>query len=188
MGYISDADLVRQALAGERGGFETLVARYWERLYVLAAHSNLGSSGPEDVVQESFVQAYRKLTSLRDSARFGSWLYTIATRTCARHRATRAGATVPLSEGSLPADRTEDPAAAGEASETRERVRAAVASLPDGYRVVVTLRFFDGMTCEGIAEHLGHPVGTVWTRLHRANKLLREKLGYLAPEGRGGER
>ena len=54
-----------------------------------------------------------------------------------------------LSEGSLPADRTEDPAAAGEASETRERVRAAVASLPDGYRVVVTLRFFDFRTQDG---------------------------------------
>ncbi len=188
MGNNSDADLVRQALAGERVAFEALVARYWERLYVLATHSKLVGSGPEDVVQEAFIQACRKLASLREPARFGSWLYTIALRICARRRAGRTGAMVPLSEGTPSANRHADPAAAGEASETRERVRAAVASLADDYRVVVTLRFFDGMSCEQIAEHLALPVGTVWTRLHRANGILRRKLGYLAPEGRGGKR
>jgi len=177
---IADADLVRRAVAGERSAFETLVVRYWERLYVLAAHSHLAGIGPEDVVQEAFVRAWRSLGSLREPERIGSWLYTTALRVCREGRVERGGAEP---EG-IPA-RTPDPALAGIAAETRGRVREAVASLPEHYRVVVALRFFEGMKCEQIARHLGEPVGTVWTRLHRANALLREKLKGLAPERRG---
>ena len=174
---IADADLVRRAVAGERSAFEALVARYWERLYVLAAHSHLAGVGPEDVVQETFVRAWRNLGSIRRPERVGSWLYTTALRVCQEGRVERGGA---APEG-IPA-RTPDPAAAGVAAETRGRVREAVASLPEHYRVIVTLRFFDSMKCEDIARHLGEPVGTVWTRLRRANGLLREKLRRFAPE------
>jgi len=175
-----DAVLVERCVKGQRGAFEALVARYWERLYVLAAHSHLAGIGPEDVVQETFVRAWRNLGSIREPERIGSWLYTTALRICQEGRVERGGA---APEG-IPA-RVPDPAAVEVATETRGRVREAVASLPEHYRVAVTLRFFEGMKCEEIARHLGEPVGTVWTRLHRANALLREKLKGLAPERRG---
>lgn len=179
---IADADLVRRSTDGDRDAFEALVARYWKRLYVLAAHSRLNGMAPEDVVQETFVRAWRGLGSLRDPGRVGSWLYTTAIRVCqeggsAKQRHEDAPDRMPA--------RTPDPAAAPVAAETRGRVREAVASLDEHYRVVVALRYFDGMKCDEIAKHLGEPVGTVWTRLHRANSLLREKLKAVAP-GRAG--
>jgi RNA polymerase sigma-70 factor (ECF subfamily) len=176
---IEDAALVERCVNGQRDAFEALVARYWERLYVMAAHSHMAGIGPEDVVQETFVRAWRSLRSIRNPERVGSWLYTTALRVCREGRAEPGGA---APEG-IPA-RTPDPAAAGVAAETRGRVREAVASLPEHYRVVVALRFFEGMQCDEIARHLGEPVGTVWTRLHRANALLREKLRRFAPERR----
>ena len=176
---VADADLVRRAAAGERSAFEELVARYWKRLYVLAAHSHLSGIGPEDVVQETFARAWRSLGAIRNPERVGNWLYTTALRVCREGRpAARGGA-----PDELPA-RTPDPLAAGVASETRGLVREAVASLPEHYRVVVALRFFEGMSGEEIARHLDEPVATVWTRIRRANALLSEKLGRLAPERR----
>jgi len=180
MDGIADADLVRRSIAGDGEAFEALVARYWKRLYVLAAHSRLAGMSPEDVVQETFVRAWRNLAQLREPGRVGSWLYTTALRVSQEGRQ-RERAGVP--EG-VPA-RTPDPASAPLAAETDGRVRDAVASLDERYRAVVALRYFDGMKCEDIARHLAEPVGTVWTRLHRANAILREKLMTLAPEREG---
>jgi len=179
---ISDADLVRRALAGGRSAFEELLGRYWERLYMLAVHSRLSSADAEDAVQEALVQAYRRLSTLRDPERFGSWLYKIAMRTFAAKAAAPSPAP---SVADAPAS-GDGPAEETESAESRRAVREAVASLPDHYRLPVTLRFFDGMSCDEIASHLGEPVGTVWTRLHRANAILRGKLGFLSPDGDGG--
>jgi len=174
-----DADLVRKVLSGNRAAFEDLVDRYWGRVYVLAAHSNLDGAGPEDVVQEAFVQAFRRLATLRQPELFGSWLQRIALHICVR-KGRRAGTRTVAPLGQVESGR---PPAEAESAEARRLVREAIASLPDHYREVVTLRFFEGMSCEKIARHLAEPVGTVWTRLHRANNILRRKLGYLAPEG-----
>ncbi len=178
---IADADLVRRSTGGDRGAFEALVARYWKRLYVLAAHSRPVGASPEDVVQETFVRAWRGLGTLRDPARVGSWLYTTALRVCREGRGARLEGGIAGEPDRMPSD-VPDPSAAGLAAETRGRVREAVASLDERYRVVVALRYFQGMTCDEIARHLGEPVGTVWTRLHRANTLLRGKLKAVAPE------
>jgi len=176
MDGIADADLVRRSKEGDGEAFEALVARYWKRLFVLATHSRLAGLSPEDVVQETFVRAWRNLAQLRDPGRVGSWLYTTALRVCQEGRP-RERERMP---DGVPA-RTPDPASAPLAAETDGRVREAVASLDERYRAVVALRYFDGMKCEEIARHLGEPVGTVWTRLHRANAILREKLRALAP-------
>jgi RNA polymerase sigma-70 factor (ECF subfamily) len=179
---IADADLVLRAVAGERGAFDALIARYWKRLYVLAAHSHCAGIDPEDVVQETFVRAWRGLGAIRKPERVGSWLYTTALRVCQEGRVALGGCAL---DGI--STRTPDPAAAGVATETRGHVREAVASLPEHYRVIVALRFFEGMKCEEIARHLGEPIGTVWTRIRRANTLLREKLRRFAPEHQGAE-
>ncbi|MHC4503073.1 MAG: sigma-70 family RNA polymerase sigma factor, partial [Planctomycetota bacterium] len=141
---IEDAVLVERCVKGQRDAFETLVARYWERIHVMIAHSKPVGLAAEDVVQEAFIQAYRKLATLRDPGRFAGWLYRIALRIS---RARRGGATVPLSEATARADDGSDPRASQDALDTRAHVRAAVASLPDLYRAVVTLRFFDEMSC-----------------------------------------
>ncbi len=194
MDEVEDAVLVERCLMGQRDAFEVLVARYWERLHVMIAHSSPVGLAPEDVVQEAFIQAYRKLATLRDPGRFGAWLYRIAQRIC---RARRHPPMAPLSEADMSsragAGDVREPGAALASLDARANVRAAVASLPERYRVVVTLRFFggpgggpgEGMSGQDIADHLGEPVGTVWTRLHRANRLLREKLRVFAPETGG---
>jgi RNA polymerase sigma-70 factor, ECF subfamily len=182
-----DADLVRKVLSGNRSAFEELVKRYWERVYVLATHSKLGESSPEDVVQEAFIQAYRRLGSLREPDRFAAWLSQIAIRVCGRLRKRAARSkTVPVKDAAVSGS-LESPEREAERRESRRQVRAAVADLDDHYRLVVILRFFEGMSCQDIADQLGEPVGTIWTRLHRANQILREKLGFLSPGNVGGE-
>ena len=107
-------------------------------------------------------------------------------RICGEMRSRRASTSYPVEE--LPAAPSAGPAGRVESDESRGTIRKAVASLPEHYRVPVALRFFDGMTCEEIASRLGEPVGTIWTRLHRANAILRRALGFLEPAKSGGGR
>ena len=133
---ITDADLVRRSVAGERAAFEALVLRYWERLYVLAAHSRPVGASPEDVVQETFVRAWRGLGTLRDPSRVGSWLYTTALRVCREGRGARLEGGIAGEPDRMPSD-VPDPSAAGLAAETLSRVRSIVERSTPGGRFVV---------------------------------------------------
>jgi RNA polymerase sigma-70 factor, ECF subfamily len=121
----------------------------------------------DDLLQDVFLQAFRKLDGLRDSAAFGGWLAMIArNRAMDFHRRKRV--TEELNE-SLP-----ERGSLG--TEAAEAIRA-IASLPDAYRETLILRLVEGLTGPEIAEQTGLTPASVRVNLHRGMKMLREKLG-----------
>jgi RNA polymerase sigma-70 factor (ECF subfamily) len=124
----------------------------------------------DDLVQDVFLTALRRLNTLRDNAAFGGWLAMI-TRNRAIDYFRRARETEELPED-LP-----QPSRDYEAEQEAERTLDAVRSLPEAYRETLVLRLVEGMTGPEIATRTGMTAASVRVNLHRGMKLLREKLG-----------
>ena len=187
---VEDVELVRRASAGDAGAFEALVLRYEVPLRKLVYGYVLNWEVAEDVAQDAFLLAYRKLGDLGESAAFKSWLYRIAInrahdelRRSARwnRRVDRNVAEEALAE--LPA------AGAESAVESRLLRRALVrelARLPKNQRTAVVLKDVVGMKYVEIAECLGCPIGTAQIRVHRGRLTLRRRLEEPGERSRGG--
>jgi RNA polymerase sigma-70 factor (ECF subfamily) len=158
--------LVKAALEGDRDGFGRLYG-----LYAPLVHGILLARVPrtevDDLVQDIFLHAFKKLHTLRDSASFGPWIAMIArNRAVDFHRRSRA--TVEITDELRGSDKQQSKAA-----EILELIR----SLPDAYRETLVLRLVEGMTGPEIADRTGLTAASVRVNLHRGMKLLREKLG-----------
>lgn len=175
----SDDDLIALTIAGRADAFETLVSRYERAVYHLAYRTLREVEEAKDAAQEAWLKAYRGLRSFRPGAKFATWIFTICYRVCCDKLAKRKRFT-----GEEPSD-VPDPAAGPErlyeAEEDAARLRAAIAALPEKYRVVITLYHLQGQQYEEIAAVLGLPLGTVKTHLFRAKDLLRAALEPSAP-------
>ena len=184
----SDEDLVRKARDGNRAAFEELVRRtsrlVFARLYLETGDVHKA----EDLAQDTLLAAYRALPQLMDTAGFRVWLLTIAQnvaidaarRDARQKRAAPPRDDVPLSV--LPGDEPR-PEEKAEREETRQRVLAVLRSLPEEYRLPLTLRYIAGSDYETIGMQLGLTNGSLRGLLHRGLKMLRAKL---PPEfGRG---
>ena len=161
-----EVGLVKAALEGDRDGFGRLYD-----LYAPLVHGILLVRVPraevDDLVQDIFLHAFKKLHTLRDSAAFGAWIAMIArNRAVDFHRRTRA--TVEITDDLRGSDKQQSTAA-----EILELIR----SLPDAYRETLVLRLVEGMTGPEIAERTGLTAASVRVNLHRGMKLLRQKLG-----------
>jgi RNA polymerase sigma-70 factor (ECF subfamily) len=173
-----DAFLVNEATNGSPGAFDLLVTRYYRRIGVLVFQKVGRCADAEDLIQETFTKAYLALGQLKEPAKFGSWLYQIAAMTAIDYlRKKRLRKTASIEEMQerdwvLAADEQPEPIE----PEVLQKVMKALDELPEDYRVVVTLRFLEGMRASDIAKHLGEPAGTVRNRIFRANAMLREKL------------
>jgi RNA polymerase sigma-70 factor (ECF subfamily) len=174
----SDDDLIALTLSGRGEAFETLVERYERAVYHLAFRTMREAEEAKDAAQEAWIKAYRALASFRPGAKFATWIFTICYRVCCDRLAKRKRFT-----GDEPPD-VADPAAgpeqAVEAAEEASCLRAAIAALPEKYRVVITLFHLQGKQYEEIAAVLDLPLGTVKTHLFRAKDLLRAALGPTA--------
>lgn len=161
-----EVGLVKAALEGDRDGFGRL---YY--LYAPLVHGILLARVPrtevDDLVQDIFLHAFKKLHTLRDSAAFGPWIAMIArNRAVDFHRRSRA--TVEITDDLCGSDKQPSRAA-----EILELIR----SLPEAYRETLVLRLVEGMTGPEIATRTGLTAASVRVNLHRGMKLLREKLG-----------
>ena len=161
-----EVGLVKAALEGDRDGFARLY-----NLYAPLVHGILLARVPrtevDDLVQDIFLHAFKKLHTLRDSAAFGPWIAMIArNRAVDFHRRSRT--TVEITDELRGSDKQQSKAA-----EILELIR----SLPDAYRETLVLRLVEGMTGPEIAERTGLTAASVRVNLHRGMKLLREKLG-----------
>jgi len=184
---------VDAVLAGDRDAFRILVDREGAAV-VRACHRVLGDlHDAEDAAQEAFVTAYRSLASWRGEGPFGAWLTRIAVRIALRKAGARRSVTwrdpfgredtpandpiaAAMDQVSLDASPAMDPSSLAVRAERATDVRGAVASLPEPYREVVTLRFFGELSLEEIAVQTGRPLGTVKTHLHRGLIRLRGAL------------
>ncbi|RMG15037.1 MAG: sigma-70 family RNA polymerase sigma factor [Planctomycetota bacterium] len=182
----SDGELVERTLAGDDEAFGVLAERYFRMISVLAYQKTGHRTDAEDLVQEALVRAFRALPSLRAPDRFGAWLYHITLKLCidwSRRKERRKGVVTLDEQGLIRAESARlRRAEAGvgselEAAEEHRRVLEAVGRLPEKYALVVTLRYVEKMSYKQIAEHLGEPPGTIANRLHRATKMLQERLG-----------
>lgn len=157
--------LVRAARKGNQAAFGRLYELYGRMVRgVLLARAP--RSEVDDLTQEVFVTAWRRIATLRDDAAFGGWLAMIA-----RHRATDFHRTA-RDETGLPDNAASTAPASDEASAALDTIRG----LPDAYRETMLLRFVEGMTGPEIAARTGLTADSVRVNLHRGMKLLRERL------------
>src|SRR5690349_5519722 len=168
-----DGRLVRAARAGDEAAFASLYERYGRVVHALLL-ARAAREQVEDLVQDVFLTAWRRLDDLRDPAAFGGWIAMIA-----RNRATDAHRRAPEFV-ELPATLAGRGAAADEAE--AHAALDAIRALPDTYRETLMLRLVEGMTGPEIAERTGLTPASVRVNLHRGMKLLREKLGQSPSE------
>ncbi len=173
----SDADLVTEVLRGQREGFAELVRRHERSVHAAARAVVRDGHAAEDIAQEAFLAAWKRLGSLRDGAAFGSWVLKIARRLALR--APRP-ATSALRENEAAAD----PAPHAELDEGATTLLEAVLELPPREREVLMLKYFEDLRVAEIAAVIGQSVGTITKRLTRARQRLRSKLGRLRHDER----
>jgi len=161
-----DAGLAQAARAGDANAFGQLYARYARMVHGILL-ARVPPAEVDDLVQEVFLQAWRRIASLREAGAFGGWLAMIT-----RNRATdyyrRTVDTAELPDSLAAAD--------SRAPEARA-VLEAIKGLPEAYREPLLLRLVDGLTGPEIAAQTGLTPASVRVNLHRGMKQLREKLG-----------
>ncbi|WIV56632.1 RNA polymerase sigma factor [Amycolatopsis nalaikhensis] len=178
-----DADLLARAACGDEGAFGTLVRRHTPRMYRVALRITGSAAEAEDVVQESWLAAWRSLGSFRHESAVSTWLYRVVTNS-ALALLRRRRPTVSLDE---PAEQsTVDTAllAAAEPGPEGRVVRAeevdavlrAIGRLELSQRVPLVLRELEGLSYEEVAEVLDVNVGALRSRLHRARVALLAEL------------
>ncbi len=179
-------ELIQQALAGKSHAYGLLVERYQDRLYSAMLHIVGSHDEAEDVVQDSFVQAYIKLNTFQGNSRFFTWLYRIAfNNALSRRRRRRADLSIEQSRessGGEPEDRQEAPDEPMMRNERVAMVKAAMDKLTDEHRSILVLREMQEMAYEDIAAILEINIGTVRSRLSRARNQLHDILKEMMGE------
>lgn len=175
-----EEQLIQSALAGQSAAFETLVLRYQDRLYT-AMISIVGSADEaEDVVQESFIQAYLKLDTFQQNSRFFTWLYRIAFNfALARRRRNRGHLSLDEAReksGAEPSFDGDSPDTRMSKTEDIQLVHRALALLSEDHRSILVLREMEDLAYEDIADVLHISIGTVRSRLNRARAALKQQL------------
>jgi RNA polymerase sigma-70 factor (ECF subfamily) len=190
----TDQELVMRACRGESIAFSQLVSKYYERSVRVAYGMLRSREDAEDVVQEAFCRAHRKLSSFEGQASFYTWFYRIVVNLCIdetrkrkRSKLVDLGDDVqagPLATSDalyLNLDES-DPTQSVERAQLRNVLMKAVAALPEIHRSVVVLREVEGLSYEEIADTLKIKKGTVMSRLFHARKALQQSLTKLSAE------
>jgi RNA polymerase sigma-70 factor, ECF subfamily len=167
--------LVRQAQGGDLVAFERLYRDNERKVFGLCYRLSSDPALAEELTQEVFVRAWRKLSSFRGESAFSSWLYPLTVNVALSERRSRRRRDARIIA-------TEDPASLeraprSPAPETGFDLQKAMAALPPGARAVFVLHDVEGRTHEEIGKLLGLAAGTSKAQLHRARRLLREALG-----------
>lgn len=187
-----DDELVRRVQNGDKKAFDILVRRYQHKIVPLITRYLKDPSEAQDVAQESFVKAYRALPNFRGDSAFYTWLYRIAINTAKNHLVSRARRSsdydidVETAEQYGISERLMDHSTPEHlllSDEIADTVRQVIEGLPDELRTAITLREFDGMSYEDIAQTMSCPVGTVRSRIFRAREAIDKKLSPLLMNG-----
>lgn len=182
-----DLQLCRRVLSGETDAFGILASEYETWVYNIAFSIMNNREDALDVSQDSFIKAYRRLGSFRGDSRFSTWLYRIVVNTAkdalrARSRRRTDPLTVFDEDNEertidIPDEQpTSSPEVMAETGDLRDAVRAAIESLSEDHRMVITLCDIEGRTYEEIAVLLGVELGTVKSRLNRARNAVKRYL------------
>jgi RNA polymerase sigma-70 factor, ECF subfamily len=168
-----DIELLQHAGGGDSKAFHALVDRHSQRLYRLAVSLIGNAADAEDVLQETFIGAFRGLRSFEARSSVKTWLTRILVLQAAQWNRSRRRKSAAVMDDSF--------AAAPGSPEAVVDVKAALAKLSPEHREVMVLREYERMSYDEIAQVLGVPQGTVESRLHRARSEMREKLKDYLP-------
>ena len=180
-----DRELVQRVQKGDKAAFDILVRKYQFKIIKLISRYVHDQSEALDVAQEAFLKAYRALQGFRGESAFYTWLYRIAINT-AKNYLVAQGRRPPGSdidaqeaeqyEGQSFLKEYETPERNLLKDEIEATVFRAIEELPEDLRTAITLREFEGMSYEEIAQTMGCPIGTVRSRIFRARESIDNKL------------
>ena len=178
---LDDVLLVELTLDGRHAAFEALYQRYRERVFAIGMSMMKREADAHDVVQEAFLNAFRKLHTFRRESPFRGWLFRIAHNAALmklRHRRRRPEVGLQLDDDHERPVPAKGPLSLAqlEIDELGHRLDAAIRELPEKYRSVLELADFEHRSMKGIAEALELSVPAVKTRLHRARLGVRREL------------
>ena len=188
----SDQQLVLRVQKGDKRAFDLLVLKYQYKVQALVGRFVRDPHEAQDVSQEAFIKAYRALGKFRGDSQFYTWLYRIAVNTAKNHLVSRnrrpPANDVEIEDAEFHAGSDalrENDTPDGEIfrGELETVVFNTLDSLPEDLKSAISLREFEGMSYEEIAEVMGCPVGTVRSRIFRAREAINEKIRPLmSPE------
>jgi RNA polymerase sigma-70 factor (ECF subfamily) len=183
-----DRDLVRRVQLGDKSAFDLLVIKYQHKIVHLVNRYVKDPSEAQDVAQDTFVKAYKALGDFRGDSAFYTWLYRIAINTAKNYLLSRSRRHSDYEVDMQDAEQIEN-APQLKDIETPEHqlmndqiiqvIKSAIEKLPEEMRIAITLREFEGMSYEEIAEAMDCPIGTVRSRIFRAREAIDEKLNPL---------
>ena len=186
-----DAQLIRSILSGDDTAFTTLVEKYQKSVHALAWRKIGDFHHAEEIAQDTFLQVYKKLSTLRNPHQFAGWLYIITNRLCIDWLRKQKPAMQSLEDtGMNIVEKLSYTRYISEQSETEaierhhEIVKNLLEKLPERERTVVTLHYLCEMTTKEIGNFLGVPVNTIHSWLYRARKRLQGEAFPMAQEGR----
>jgi RNA polymerase sigma-70 factor (ECF subfamily) len=195
---LTDQQLVERVQRGDKRAFDLLVLKYQHKIFGLVSRYLRDSDEIQDVAQEAFIKAYRALPRFRGDSAFYTWLYRIAINTAKNHLMSKSRRP-PTSDidvedaqyfdGDSPLRDIENPENALYGEELKQVVNQAMNKLPEDLRTAVTLREFEGLSYEDIADVMECPVGTVRSRIFRAREAIdREVKRQMQGLGHGASR
>lgn len=180
-----DRELVERVQQGDKSAFDILVRRYQFKIIKLISRYVHDPNEALDIAQEAFLKAYRALPGFRGDSAFYTWLYRIAINTAKNYLVAQGrrppGSDIDAQEaeqydGQSLLKEYETPERLLLKDELQETVFQAIEDLPDDLRTAITLREFEGMSYEEIAQAMGCPIGTVRSRIFRAREAIDKKL------------
>ena len=169
-------ELVGRTQSGDRTAFDQLYRDHVNRVYAICLRMSGNATEAERLTQDAFVKLWRRIESFRGQSEFTTWLYRLTVNVVledSRSTRERTARVDPVEDlGAF--DRGQRPEA--EDTETRMEIEHAIATLPPGARYVLVMHDIEGYKHEEIAQLTGTTTGSVKAQLHRARKLLRERL------------
>lgn len=181
----SDQQLVKRVQQGDKRAFDLLVIKYQHKILAIVGRYVKDNGEVHDVVQETFIKAYRALANFRGDSAFYTWIYRIAINTAKNHLVARGrrppSRDVDMDEaefysGSDSLRDIDTPESQLMKDQLEAVVHAAIRALPEDLRTAVTLREMDGLSYEEIAEVMDCPVGTVRSRIFRARESIDKQI------------
>jgi RNA polymerase sigma-70 factor (ECF subfamily) len=172
----SDGTLIARARQGDEAAFEQLVLRHQRYVFNVAYRVLKDVSEAEDITQEAFMRVWRGLQGFKGHAKFTTWIYRIVYNLCLNRLP---GLRRELFQVESVEDAQVNPAPSPPelfyVEEQLDFLHAQLERLPEKYRLVLTLRYLQGLSYEEIADTLNLPMGTVKTHIHRARGILMER-------------
>lgn len=187
---MDEKELIRQAAESSEDAFAMLVEKYRTKMFNLAYSMTGNRETADDIAQEVFIKAYVSLSKFKYKSSFGTWLYRIAVNTVKDHlrkesRIKKTSFDERLVSPGIQEDEAVIKEEEQEAEKKKKLLHAAIHTLPEKYRTILTLRDIQGVSYKEITGILNISPGTVDSRLYRARKRLKNKVASL-PNQTGG--